>query len=219
MNNQNNNYNNGNNYGNNVNPPISNTNDEKQIGLIFLIISILSMLGFFIRGTFLLLFIAFALIGFIGSIVVIRRKEKFGVPTLIISIISLAIYVLAFIISAREINNMLDNIKVGKFRENANSFIYDVYQDSVFVNKTVGCEESQEQSLKKSLDSNGTIKRSPFGNSYDFDTSYVLIEAKDNNGNCEYKRYIYLTDGKYSLGTPSEPVEYDNVYKVDLQKK
>ena len=56
------------------------------------------------------------------------------------------------------------------------------------------------------------LVKSPFGNEYDLNSSYVKIESLDNNCN-KINWYIYFTDGEYSIGEPNKPLinkEFEN---------
>ena len=59
---------------------------------------------------------------------------------------------------------------------------------------------------------------SPFGGSYDLNSSYVQVVADLKNNECKYIYSIYITDGTYSIGSPSSPVEYDKLSVSDVKK-
>lgn len=50
--------------------------------------------------------------------------------------------------------------------------------------------------------------KSPYGDKYDLDNSYIKIKAiKNETSSCSYDYYIYLTDKTYSIGTKTNPIE------------
>ena len=64
----------------------------------------------------------------------------------------------------------------------------------------------------------GSSTVSPFSGSYDLNSSYVQVVAYIKNNECKYIYSIYITDGTYSIGSSSNPVEYDKLTVSGVKK-
>ena len=82
---------------------------------------------------------------------------------------------------------------------------------NVLVNKTISCD-SDNTSVKYYLSElDGNISEM-----YDKTNSFIIINASMDNGVCNYHKYIYLTNGKYTLGTINNPIEDKNIASAKI---
>ncbi len=192
-----NNSNNGNN---------SNPRSKKNIPftIILIIISLIGTIGLFSNGVIAVSGLSLCIISLIGSIIAFKKKIKYSKLSLIISAVLVVIYIVLFIIAYVSVNSFINDSRANIFRNDAQSYINGAHMQNY---DKIKCENSGVKSYKLSLpktEHNTYI--SPFNGSYDINKSFILIEAQKVNDRCETKRYIYLTDGNYSLGTSSNPV-------------
>lgn len=191
---------------------------KEQSCIIFLILAIVSALCLFGNGIIVIIGIVLSLISLIGSIIMLKKKAKLSIPSLILSIIVLAIYIISFVLAFNTVNDYLDRTKASIFKDAAIGFAMQARQDAL-INKTISCDDESLKSIKGTLPelANGG-KISPFGGNYDRNSSYVIVEASEVNGTCQYKASIYLTDGVYSLGTSSNPVLESEINSTNIKK-
>ena len=219
----------GNNINHNVQPStsvqlvdsnISNTpvSTEKSSSL-FLILAIVSVFGFFTNGIFTIIGIVLCIISLIGSIVMLKRQAKLSGVSLAVSLIILIVYILSFVLAFQTVNKYVDQTKASIFKDYAVSFSMGAKRN-VLVNKKISCDEGSLKSTREPLPelANGG-KISPFGGNFDYNSSYVLVEAAEINGRCQYKASIYLTDGKYSIGMPSNPISENDINSASINSK
>ena len=144
------------------------------------------------------------------NITKIEKNEKISIPSsTILKIIYglLVIVVIIIIISyVNKSNNSYNNKNNNEFVNNANAFIK-LAKNDVKKNNVPNCSNKQSTKLNLSKIINGELSSiSPYGNSYDLESSYVKVDATNNTGECIYTYSIYITDNKYSLGTPDNPL-------------
>ena len=69
---------------------------------------------------------------------------------------------------------------------------------------------------------NSIINEGYFSNNnninYDLNSSFVKVKAVIKNNSCKYEYYIYLTDGNYSIGTPSNPILESDITNKSVKK-
>ena len=203
-----------------VDSNISNTpvSIEKS-SLLFLILAIVSIFGFFTNGILTIIGIVLCIISLIGSIIMLKKKAKLSGISVALSAIILIVYILSFVLAFQTVNKYVDQTKASIFKDYAISFSMGAKQN-VLVNKKISCDEGSLKSTREPLPelANGG-KISPFGGNFDYNSSYVLVEATEINGRCQYKASIYLTDGKYSIGVPSNPISENDINSASINNK
>ena len=200
-----------------MNDSISNSaNTNEQSCSLFLILAIVSICGFFTGGIITIIGIILCIISLIGSIIMLKKKAKLSGVSLGVSLIIFIIYVLSFVLAFKTVKNFVDQTKASIFKDYAVSFSMQAKQN-VILSKKISCDEESLKSTRESLPelANGG-KVSPFGGNFDYNSSYVLVEASEINGHCQYKASIYLTDGKYSIGTSSNPVSENDINSASI---
>ncbi len=85
------------------------------------------------------------------------------------------------------------------------------------------CSTYNIQSTEKTITLSDIINEGYFSNnsniSYDLNSSFVKVKAViSQEKGCNYEYYIYLTDGIYSIGTPSNPILKDNITNKSVTK-
>lgn len=202
-----------------INNNIPNTTVSKgQSSIVFLILVIISVICFFGKGIISIIGISFCVISLIGSIIMLKKKAKLSMLSLITSIIVLAVYVFSFVLAFNTIDNYINQTKSSIFKSTAHSFIMQTYQDILF-DEEMDCNKIESKGIKRPLSrlaKGGTI--SPFGGNYDYNLSYILVQPDKVNGMCKYKMSIYLTDGAYSLGTTSSPIVESDIDNTSIKK-
>ncbi len=194
------------------------TESEKKSSIIFLVLAIVSVFCFFGKGIVSIVGIVLSVISLIGSIVMIKKKAKLSIASLIISIVVLAIYIFSLVIAFSTVSDYVDQTKASVFRSAAYNLAMGAKQNAIFDN-SISCDDTKNKSTRKMLSElSHSYTISPFGGNYDYNKSYVLVEAYKENGVCKYKASIYLTDGTYSLGTSSIPVLDSNIDSTEIKK-
>ena len=188
---------------------------KEPSSLVFLIMAIVGTVGIFLNGLFAIL----CVISLIGSIVMITKKAKLSVVSLIVSILGIVVYGVLILIATFAMSNIINSTKATAFKDTAHQFITGAYQ-KVLINKKVSCGENSKKKIKTNLPDleNGGIF-SPFGGTYDANASFIVIEASGTEESCKYKKYIYLTDGTYSIGTETNPVLETEIDMYEVNKK
>lgn len=212
-NNENNDFNSNQNGNSNV------VESDIKYALIFIGLSVISVFLFFFSNTSFIFDMSIVVASLIGSIVMVKKKKKYAIFSLIISLVVIIFHIISFFIATKEISGVLNSTRVSAFKETAFNFISEVYRRGLSSGE-IYCDENGQKEFKESLptDMNGGIT-SPFGGKFDLSNSYVLIQSNMNNGTCQYKKFIYLTDGKYSLGEFSSPILEDEIDGTDLNQK
>ena len=141
------------------------------------------------------------------------------IAALVLVVVVIVGVVMLFTSGGTSNNNPIDEAKKKAFKSTAVSFI-DVAEKKVYNNTIIDCVDATSKNIElKELidDADVTDNKSIFGNQYDLDNSYVKVEADEQCNNMSY--YIYITDGKYSIGKKDEPVAEDTFSdeKYDIQ--
>lgn len=162
-----------------------------------------------------------------------NKKQKSNVKIIIIIVvIVLVIYALfrlaTFLISFKTVNSVLDNTRTSAFVSSAKSYIEyakslvqidEVNGNAKYAPSCVINNSTSKITLNEISSNKGNILgASPFGGTYDFDSSYVKVTSKVNNNSCDYEYSIYLTDGTYSIGTSSNPILYSDLSSNSVKK-
>lgn len=154
---------------------------------------------------------------------------------IVIAVVALfgLIRVVGLILAQQGITSVLDNTRTSAFVSDAKSYLESarslVLSDAT--NSLLGgsikyapsCFDASKKVSKItfndiSSNTSGISTVSPFGESYDLNSSYVQVVADLKNNECKYIYSIYITDGTYSIGSPSSPVEYDKLSVSDVKK-
>lgn len=161
------------------------------------------------------------------------NKKGFTLVELLAVIVVLAIVMSLAVVA---ITNVLDTTRKNSFAADAKSFLEGAHQlvSSDTVSSYFGASGQYAPPCNATantryipiaainLERGGT--KSPYGNNYNKGTdttvksdaapsvSYVKVSTTAvSNGNCKYTYSIYLTDGVFSIGTQSAPIEESNV--------
>ena len=150
-----------------------------------------------------------------------EQKKKNSALIAIIAFIGVVVvlyilyYAATFLLSFSAVSSTVNNAKAATFADTAEEFA-----NSARMKLEVSCDGVTKKEYKISeLDMDGNYSTSAFGNPYDQDASFVRIEAKEEDGKCKRTCYVYLTDGKYSVGTPSNPIPMDELNASSVTKK
>ncbi len=162
-----------------------------------------------------------------------KKKKSNTKVTIIIIVAVLVIYILFRLITSltsyNAVNSVIDNTRASSFVSDAKSYV----QNARFI---VGNEEASGKLkyspscsidnsaskiiLKEIVSNSGNMSStSPFGKKYDLDSSFIKVISKITNNSCDYEYYIYLTDGTYSIGTPSNPILYNDLNSNNIKKE
>jgi len=187
-----------------------------DISIIFLVLSFVSMIGLFGGESLRIVGLVISLISLFGSMFMINKRHKYSEVSFSISIILVIVYIVIYVITLTRVDTSVDKEKAKVFKEKALEITERIKED-VLNSKVIKCNARGTTEMKLTISSlNG--ENSPFGNQYNSDRSYVLVEASENNGECIYQFSIYLTDDNYSLGTIVEPVLLDRILRTDVRK-
>ena len=159
----------------------------------------------------------------------IDKKTKIIIAIVVIIIIA---PVLIYLISRFVINNTNDNSNAEEFVLDAKSYVISAEEivNSEGMSSLFGdsenkyspkCNSNNEEKNIKLIDiiNYGALDFSgPYGSYYDVNNSFVKVKAIFSEGTCDYKYYIYLTDGTYSIGTSSNPIIIDDVTTKSIKK-
>ena len=159
----------------------------------------------------------------ICSIVLIVKKTKLSIIPAILTVILIVIWILNFTSTYNEVTGVIDNTRKLVFKENADLYLNEVLKD-VKVNNKIGCNEDDLSVITIYLSevyNDNLPKKSPFGNEINIKESYVKVQANLIDGVCNYDSYVYLTDGKYSVGTSDNPVSktelHNNLELIEIK--
>lgn len=163
------------------------------------------------------------------------NKKKNNKKIIIIVCVILGIVLLcffsSFVLSFTQINSTIDKARESSFKSEAESILEaarnNINSDdliSVIDKKqskyNLYCDGENEKQVKLKLtELQNAISKSPFGNNYDVNNSYVKVVAKTENNICRYIYSIYLTDGTYSIGSPNNPVDWNAIKTTNIIKK
>ena len=187
-----------------------------DISIIFLVLSFVSMIGLFGGESLRIVGLVISLISLFGSMFMINKRHKYSEVSFSISIILVIVYIVIYVITLTRVDTSVDKEKAKVFKEKALEITERIKEDALN-SKVIKCNARGTTEMKLTISSlNG--ENSPFGNQYNSDRSYVLVEASENNGECIYQFSIYLTDDNYSLGTIVEPVLLDRILRTDVRK-
>lgn len=194
----------------NINNNNDNNNNNKEnkdlnnLGIIILALAGIS-LALFILGLGIVS-LAICAICLIGGLINIKRKNKLILVGTIVAGLLLIIYTIIIFVAVGSVNDHIDNTKKDSFIFQADSFIYKA-QSYVNKNYVVDCGENNTILLTyQTLKDEDMDDISPWGE-IDQEKSFVKVVAEEIDGKCEYKYYVYLTDGKYSIGDQNNPIE------------
>lgn len=186
------------------NEEISNNN----LGFILLVLDIISFVLVFIGSLYGLAGAVIGLICFIISLLSYKKKIQYIKISLFISMILVISYIVIFLFSNNSVNSYLYATKINIFKTNASDYIDTALKYNTKKNLLI-CKSNNSVSIPLNLlinEMDYKIEESPFDNKYDLTSSYVKIETLDDNCN-ELNYYIYITDGKYAIGKPNNPVQ------------
>lgn len=187
-----------------------------DISIIFLVLSFVSMIGLFGGESLRIVGLVISLISLFGSMFMINKRHKYSEVSFSISIILVIVYIVIYVITLTRVDTSVDKEKAKVFKEKALEITERIKED-VLNSKVIKCNARGTTEMKMTISSLDG-ENSPFGNQYNSDRSYVLVEASENNGECIYQFSIYLTDDNYSLGTIVEPVLLDRILRTDVRK-
>ena len=151
------------------------------------------------------------------------KGERKGPPKkIIIGAAVLVVGLLFFLVGLPFINSLgegssVDSTKGEAYISGAKDYIKYVKDNLPSYGAGFTCGESTNSlllTLHDLKDFEKGISKSPFGGDIDMSASFVEVDAVPSNGACEYVYYIYITDGKYSIGTDGSPVK-ENELKVE----
>lgn len=196
-----------------------NNPQKKKMDLTFIlvIIAVIGGLGYFGGSVVSKIGFGICLFDLFISMLILNKKSAFGTMAFSLAFLFVIIYLISFVIVYTKPKEIVDATKSKMFRNDAITYLQEV-KDDVKKNKTVRCNSrnvTTEKVLIPSLSKNIT---SPFGEVYNQEESYVLVEAKEVSETCEYRYFIYLTDNKYSLGANVTPILEDKVLKTEIRK-
>ena len=182
---------------------------DRKSSIIFIIIALVGFGIQFLSGIFVIIGFILCVISFIGSIIMYRHLAKYALLSMIISFILVVASVVMFIIGDKSVDSLINNTKdnmTTAINSKAISFVNAAIVD-VYANKTVSCDGDTKsvkyyiKDLIRYIDGyeNNILK-------LDEDNSFVLVDAVSENGNCIFKKYVYLTGENYSFGTIDKPI-------------
>ena len=192
---------------------------KPQNCLVVLIMVIIAIIGLFFNGIALIIGGIISFISVFGAIFKYQDRVKYSKPVLYLAVIVLAGYAFAFVY-VKDVFNSVDEVKAIAFKDKAVKFIEQVRDNDINKERKLKCIA---KGVKKG---NFTLPKydsdaysSPFGNSFNTDDSYVLVEAEMIEGKCTYKYSIYLTDNSYQLGTLYAPVEEKSIENSKVTRR
>ena len=147
---------------------------------------------------------------------ILKNKKGFTLVELLAVIVVLAIVMSLAVVA---ITGVLDNARKATFVADAKAFLEGARNlvtsdemnsllDGDSGEYAVACDSSTIPS-SRTIDVS-TIKtqqggvKSPYGNNYDKGNSKIYVSAAKDGTDCKYTYKIYLTDGVYAIGGPSE---------------
>ena len=190
---------------------------NKKINLFYVLIMTISLIGILlILNVFNypitnMTGLIFCIISIIGSIIMVIKKSKLAIISVIMTVALIAIWGFNFKKSYNEVDEFLTSVRKTAYKDQASAF---VYRATLYLtnNGITNCDANNMQDIKVYLSdlNDSELEKNIFGNMNDVNSSYVLFKAVIRNNQCIYDRYIYFTDGKYSIGT------IDNLLDINL---
>ena len=188
-------------------------NQRNDFSIIFIIMSIISLLSFCLSGESGIVFLIIGVFSFIGSAIITIMHFKYAKISLFISLLVVAIHIIALLLSINFFGAEIDKTKTLVFKNKAINFLDNTFEN-YYLSEEANCDKPIK--LKKKIIAGNNSNISPFGGQFDYDNSYIIIDINKDNEKCVYQKYIYLTDGKHSLGTKDNPILKENIMQSPL---
>ena len=152
----------------------------------------------------------------------LKNKKGFTLVELLAVIVVLAIVMGLAVVA---ITGVLDNARKATFVTDAKQFLEGArnivtsadlnaqLSSGSNASHLITCDEGKNETdiylNEISLQQGGD--KSPYGNKYKKDVSYIHVVAEKENDLCQYTYSIYLTDGVYAIGTSENPKEWNSI--------
>ena len=132
------------------NNDISNPKAKKNIpfSIILIIISLIGVIGLFSNDFIAVSGFSLCIISLIGSIILVKKKNKYSKLSLIISAILVVTYIILFIVAYIRVNSFVDESKATIFKNNAQMYINSAHTQNY---DKIKCDGTTVKSYKLSL--------------------------------------------------------------------
>ena len=160
-----------------------------------------------------------------------NKNSNFSKIILIIVIVVVLItayFAFSVLLSVKSTTSVLDKARASSFVSDAKSFISNAR--NIVFNEELDYSINKSTKYVKSCDTNYSFKiylndlnndnllKSPFGNKYDLNNSFINVDVSKKNNKCVYNYSIYLTDNVYSIGNSNNLVLENNITYESVHK-